>query len=127
MPNGTKVRRIKAATEAEIITDPVLNAVKPAKKVKKVSKKAPGKAKKAHKFIAPSWLKAVGKPFLIVFGPIGRYVKGSWQELRLTKWPNRRATWGLTLAVILFSVFFAALILAADFGFETLMKQVILR
>ncbi|GHU06940.1 hypothetical protein FACS189431_0680 [Alphaproteobacteria bacterium] len=127
MANSTKIRRIKAATEAEIITDPVLNDTKPAKKPKSVSKKAPKKAKKPSKNTAPGWLKAIGRPFVIVFGPIGRYVKGSWEELRLTKWPNRRATWGLTLAVILFSVFFATIILLVDFGFETLMKNVILQ
>jgi preprotein translocase SecE subunit len=64
---------------------------------------------------------AIAKPFVA----IGRYVKASWQELRQTRWPNRRATWGLTIAVILFSIFFAALILSADNLFDKLVEMIL--
>lgn len=64
---------------------------------------------------APRWLKA-----------IGGYFTGSYQELRQVRWPTRRATWGFTLAVILFTAVLSALILALDYGFEQLFKQVIL-
>ena len=64
---------------------------------------------------APKWLKA-----------IGGYFVGSYQELRQVKWPNRRASWSLTFAVIVFTAAFVALILALDYGFDTLFKQVIL-
>lgn len=64
---------------------------------------------------APKWLKA-----------IGGYFKGSWQELRQVRWPTRRATWGLTTAVIMFTVILTAFILGLDYGFEQLFKQVIL-
>lgn len=64
----------------------------------------------------PKWLKA-----------IGGYFSGSWRELRQVRWPTRRATWGLTSAVILFTVVLAIFILALDYGFELLFKQVILK
>lgn len=64
---------------------------------------------------APRWLKA-----------IGGYFKGSYQELRQVRWPSRRATWGFTIAVILFTVGMSGLILALDYGFEQLFKKVIL-
>ncbi len=54
------------------------------------------------------------------------YFSGAWRELRQVRWPNRRATWSLTLAVILFSVFFAALILGLDYVFNELFRKVIL-
>ena len=63
----------------------------------------------------PRWLRA-----------IGRYMKGSWQELRQVRWPNRRVTWAQTLAVIGFTLVMVAFILALDYGFETMFKQVIL-
>ena len=63
----------------------------------------------------PKWLKA-----------IGRYFKGSVQELAQVKWPTRRTTWGSTLAVILFTAALGAFILALDYGFELLFKKVIL-
>jgi len=64
---------------------------------------------------APKWLRA-----------IGGYFKGSYQELRQVKWPNRRATWSLTFAVILFTIVFVALILSLDYAFDLLFKKVIL-
>lgn len=64
---------------------------------------------------APKWLRAIGDYFM-----------GSYQELRQVKWPNRRAAWSLTFAVIVFTVGMVALILALDYGFEQLFKQVIL-
>jgi preprotein translocase SecE subunit len=62
---------------------------------------------------------------LVPFYAIGRYLKGSWQELRQVRWPNRRTTWGMTLAVILFTGFFVVLIILLDFGFSQLFKLVI--
>ena len=64
---------------------------------------------------APKWLKA-----------IGGYFVGSYQELRQVKWPKRRAAWSLTFAVIVFTLAFVGIILALDYGFDTLFKQVIL-
>lgn len=63
----------------------------------------------------PRWIKA-----------IGGYFSGSWRELREVRWPTRRATWSLTMAVIMFTVVLTAFILALDYGFEQLFKQVIL-
>ena len=63
---------------------------------------------------------------LPVTGPIG-YVKGSWQELRQVRWPNRRSTWSLTLAVIVFTMFFVVVILILDAAFQYLFKEVLLK
>ena len=54
------------------------------------------------------------------------YFAGAWQELRQVRWPDRRATWSLTVAVIVFSVFFAALILGLDYVFNELFRKVLL-
>ena len=119
---STKVRRIKA-TEAEVVKKPKSTAK--AKKVSAAKEKIGIKTKIKGffgKFHAPKWLKVIGKPF----APAGRYIAGSYQELRQTKWPNRKSTWKLTLAVIIFSVFFAALILAFDALFDFIIKEVIL-
>ncbi len=53
------------------------------------------------------------------------YFKGSWEELKLVRWPDRKSTWGLTLAVILFSAFFVVLIILLDEGFNLLFKLII--
>lgn len=60
-------------------------------------------------------------------GAIGGYFKGAWQELRAVRWPNRKNTWSLTLAVLGFTAFFIVLILLVDAGFQLLFREVILK
>ncbi len=57
--------------------------------------------------------------------PLLRYLKGSWYELRQVRWPDRRATWGLTGALIVFVVFFVVIITLLDAGFEYLFNIMI--
>jgi preprotein translocase SecE subunit len=91
--------------------------------VKKVSTAEPKKS--AKKVTAPRQKRGLPK-FLGFLRPIGAYFAGAWYELRQVRWPDRKATWGLTLAVILFSLFFAGLILGLDFVFQTLFKKILL-
>ena len=63
-----------------------------------------------------------------VFAPLralGGYFSGSWRELRAVRWPNRKQTWALTLAVILFSLALGVLIFLLDAGFTLLFKKFI--
>ena len=113
---ATKVTRITAKDDAPA------KAKKPATKAattKKVtSKDTPAKEIKESK---PSDKKE-RKNF---FAALGGYFKGAWYELRQVRWPNRRTTWGLTLAVIAFTVFFVTLILLLDLGFQWLFDQIL--
>lgn len=56
---------------------------------------------------------------------IGRYFKGSWVELMQVRWPDRRATWGMTGALLAFTAFFVIVILLLDAGFKYLFKLLI--
>lgn len=56
---------------------------------------------------------------------IGGYFKGAWYELRQVRWPNRRATWSLTMAVLLFTAVFTVLILLLDALFKYLFELMI--
>ena len=67
----------------------------------------------------------LGKKPLSILAKIGGYFKGSWIELRQVRWPDRKATWSLTLAVILFSAFFIILILLLDEAFNLLFKFIL--
>lgn len=60
------------------------------------------------------------------FVAIGQYFAGAWYELRQVRWPNRGATWSLTLAVIAFTAFFSGVILALDYAFQYLFKEILL-
>jgi preprotein translocase SecE subunit len=82
---------------------------------KSTSKKAVT-AKKITKVIAERKIPKLLKPFVM----FGGYFKGAWFELRQVRWPNRRATWSLTGAVLLFTGFFVVLILLLDILFKYL-------
>ena len=72
--------------------------------------------------------KQVKKParkLLLPLQTIGAYFKGSWVELKQVRWPNRRSTWGLTAAVLLFTGMFLALIVSLDALFSYLFNLVI--
>lgn len=60
-----------------------------------------------------------------VFKGIGGYFKGAWVELRQVRWPTRRATWGLTGAVLLYTLFFVVLVLLLDAAFKYLFELVL--
>jgi len=56
---------------------------------------------------------------------IGGYFAGAWYELKQVRWPNRKATWSLTLAVIGFTAFFVVLILLLDGLFKYLFQLIL--
>lgn len=70
-------------------------------------------------------IKKEPKGILKVLFAIGRYFKGAWIELKKVRWPNRKASWGLTLAVILFTGFFFVLIVLLDAGFKELFNIIL--
>lgn len=57
--------------------------------------------------------------------PILGYVKGAWYELRQVRWPDRRSTWGMTGALIAFTLFFLVVIILLDVGFQKLFNLII--
>lgn len=87
-------------------------------------KAADTKAVKAKKISSPKPKRDTPK-ILKPFESLGGYFKGAWNELREVRWPTRRATWGLTLAVILFSLLLAAVILLLDALFNFVFDQII--
>ena len=103
----TKVTRITADDGAK-------PAKTPAKKPATTKKVVADKTKTAKK--KRSWG---------ILGKIGGYFKGAWSELRQVHWPTRKATWGLTGAVLLFSGFFVVFITLLDAGFKFLFEQIL--
>jgi len=107
-----KVTRITAKDDAP------KKAVKPTEATK-------SKAVKARKTSVKAEVSGESTESKNVFARIGGYFKGAWFELRQVRWPNRRATWALTIAVILFSVFFVALIVLLDTFFKWIFEIII--
>ena len=84
-------------------------------------KAAKGKKVKAKKVKKPGSPKSWTKPFRAVIG----YFKGAWFELRQVRWPTRRATWSMTLAVLLYTAFFVTIILLLDAVFKYLFELIL--
>lgn len=101
----TKVTRISASDDTKAAKKP---------------KTAPAAKKATRLSAAPRKKRSFG-----VLGRIGGYFKGAWAELRQVHWPTRRATWGLTLAVLMFSAFFVVFITLLDAGFKFVFEQIL--
>ncbi len=100
---ATTVTRIKAAdTKAK----PSAKTVRKQKAIKKAT------VRPVPKLLRP-------------FVAIGGYFKGAWFELRQVRWPNRKATWSLTGAVLLFTAFFIVLIVLLDVLFKYLFELIL--
>lgn len=53
------------------------------------------------------------------------YFKGAWYELKQVRWPDRKSTWEMTFAVILFTAFFVVFVLLLDAAFKYLFDLII--
>ena len=110
-------------------------------KVTRIKASEPKVAKKASKVVKPAISKASKKPVVIdktkadteasaskrknIFVRIKRYFAGAWYELRQVRWPDRRATWGMTGALLVFTTIFVVLILLLDALFKYLFELII--
>ena len=67
------------------------------------------------------------KPFILFrpFIALGRYLKESWRELRQVRWPNRKLTWKLVLAVFVYTLLFTAFLVALDLLFDWLFSLIL--
>lgn len=110
------VKRIKLDKKGKRTSEKVASTTKAGGKI-------PSDKKNSAKKKAPKIAKTAIKPATGLFG----YVKGSWQELKQVRWPNRRATWSFTFAVIIYTLFFLIIILIFDAAFQQLFKEVILK
>ncbi len=109
----------------------VKKAVKIAKQIvkeeKSLKKEKVVKVKKEKKPM-PMPLRIVTAPFRFIAKPfiaLGRYIKGSWAEIRQVRWPNRKATWKLVGAIVIYSAFFIILVALLDALFNFIFSKII--
>ena len=55
-------------------------------------------------------VKLIARPFVA----LGRYIHDSWSELCLVRWPDRKATWKMTFAVLAYCAVMMVFILLLD-------------
>ena len=119
-----KITRIKAGEsskkeeeQAPITRKKVVVKDKKQDKIKaKEARKAERQAKKAEKAAENKKVFILFRPFVALF----RYLRDSWHEIRQVRWPNRKATWKMVLAVIAYTALFVILISLLDLFFRWL-------
>ncbi len=119
-----KVTRIKASDsprKEEKSAEPAITRKKVVVKDKKTEKSKSSKIKKLEK-TAVSEKGNEKKPFILIRPVVylGRYLRDSWRELRQVRWPNRKATWKMVLAVFVYTAIFVIFISLLDLFFTWL-------
>lgn len=123
-----KITRIKASDSPrkEDTSDaPTITRKKVVVKDKKFEKSKIKSKKLAEKKIAKS---DNGKKPFILFRPfvyLWRYLRDSWREIRQVRWPNRKATWKMVLAVIAYTALFVVIISLLDLFFSWLFNLIL--
>ena len=78
-------------------------------KTKTASKTSKSKNSKSHR-----------NPLSAITG----YFHGAWQEIKQVRWPDRRSTWGMVGALIVFTAALFLVIILLDYGFAWLFKLI---
>ena len=123
-----KVTRIKAGESTPQVAEEQAPITR--KKVVVEDKKLEkSKAKDARKQAREEKRKAKeGKKVFILFRPFvafGRYLRDSWREIRQVRWPNRKATWKMVLAVLIYTAIFMLMISLLDLFFTWIFSLII--
>ncbi len=128
-----KITRIKAndsKSSEEKSEEPTITRKKVVikdKKAEKADKKSNKKALKAEKKAEKAKARE-GKKVFILFRPFaafGRYLRDSWRELRQVRWPNRKTTWKMVLAVVIYTAIFVAIIVLLDLLFTFIFNKLL--
>lgn len=56
-----------------------------------------------------------------------RYFRESWKEVRQVTWPDRKTTWKLTLAVLIFAVVFGLAAAGTDWVLDKIIRRIVFR
>lgn len=124
-----KITRIKASdgpAKKEEADTPTITRKKVVVKDKKTEKTKRKGKKVAEKKVDIK--KNTGKkPFILIrpFVYLGRYIRDSWKELRQVRWPNRKATWKMVFAVLVYTAIFVIFISLLDLFFTWLFNLIL--
>ncbi|MBQ3293480.1 preprotein translocase subunit SecE [Candidatus Saccharibacteria bacterium] len=129
-----KITRIKAKDEpreekpAGHIDEPPITREKVVLKDKKTEKVKAKEAKAKEAKVKAADKQTEAKKVFILFRPfvaLGRYLRNSWREIRQVRWPNRKATWKMVLAVLAYTALFVVFISLLDMFFTWLFSLII--
>lgn len=112
-PKGSTKQTSTNTNSNKNVTKISAKTTKKQAKIAKAAAKANGRPAKSDGKKAEKPLKKVfilARPFVA----LGRYLRDSWRELRQVRWPSRKATWKMTLAVLCYCAIFIVFIIILD-------------
>lgn len=122
-----KITRIKASDtpRKEESSEPTITRKKVVVEDKKSEKEKRKELRKAEKKISEK--KTDKKPFILFrpFIALFTYLKGSWQEIRQVRWPDRKTTWKMLLGVLIYTALFMVAIFLLDLFFSWLFNLIL--
>lgn len=124
-PETFRERASKAA-EAELKPSRTSQATSDVKKAGKAAGRPVGAAfSKLIDMPLLSWTKRPAKIIGLIIFP--RYLRNSWQELRLVTWPNWTQSRQLTFAVLIFAIVFGSTVAIVDYGLDKLFRHLLIK
>jgi preprotein translocase SecE subunit len=119
---ATKITRISAKDDG-----PKTREDKPEEISRKVSVKAKDSGSKKTKAASKAKAKEIKKADKLESKKEKKvgYFRGSFQELRQVRWPNRKETWKMTLSVIVYVVVLAVVIMLLDALLQLLFTNIL--
>ena len=126
MAKITKIKASDGPSKKEEVDTPTITRKKVVVKDKKTTKTKRKEVKAAEKKVTTKNT-SNKKPFILVrpFVYLWRYIRDSWRELRQVRWPNRKATWKMVLAVLIYTAIFVAFISLLDLFFTWLFNLIL--
>ena len=124
-----KITRIKASDSPRKDEEdaPAITRKKVVVKDKKNDKLKQKELKKAEREAKKDDKKDKKKVFILFrpFVALFTYLHDSWLELRQVHWPNRKATWKMVLAVVIYTAIFMLVISLLDLFFSWLFNLIL--
>jgi len=127
-----KITRIKASDSPrkDEVSEPAITRKKVVVKDKKTEKdkRKELRIKKKNDVLSGERKNNSGKKPFILFRPFAaffRYLREAWGELRQVRWPNRKATWKMVLAVLIYTAIFVVFISLLDLFFSWLFNLIL--
>ena len=126
-----KITRIKASdgpSHKEEVDQPAITRKKVVVKDKKTEKDKRKELRLKEKAMKSENSSVNTKKPFILFRPfvaLWRYLSGAWTELRQVRWPNRKTTWKMVLAVIVYTAIFVVFISLLDLFFSWLFNLIL--
>ena len=114
MANITRIKA-KDPKKSEKSVEKVEKAVEKTEKSAKIEEKVEKTSKKSKKTFI------LFRPFVA----LGRYIRDSWLEIRQVRWPSRKTTWKMLLAIFVYTALIVVVITLLDMLFTFLFNLII--